>query len=78
MPGGFGFFAAGKILLPGERAAAARGCRRVRSVVGTTAPPNLCCLDRRGPRERAMILGEAKQSWWASLRFLKGARQKKS
>ena len=32
VPGGFGFFAAGKILLPGARAAAARGCRRVRCV----------------------------------------------
>ena len=55
VPGGFGFFAAGKILLPGERAAAARGCRRVRSVVGTTAPPNSGRLDRRGGRERGQI-----------------------
>ena len=37
MPGGFGFFAAGKILLPGALAAAARGCRWVRCV-GYTAP----------------------------------------
>ena len=50
---------AGKILLPGARAAAARGCRRVRCV-GYTAPHRRGgCLVRRGPRQRAYILGSA-------------------
>ena len=48
---------AGQDLRPARaRAARAGGCRRVRSV-GTTAPRNLGCLDRRGPRERANIRG---------------------
>ena len=70
MPGGFGFFAAGKILLPGALAAAARGCRWVRCV-GYTAPFAAGAASFAAGRDREPI--SSAKAMPASLRASRGS-----
>ena len=62
VPGGFGFFAAGKILLPGALAAAARGCRWVRCV-GHTAPFAAGAASLPRAETETYILGQSDASF---------------
>ena len=76
VPGGFGFFAAGKILLPGARAAAARGCRRVRCV-GDNCPVRRGAASIAADREREPISSAKRCQLRASSQIFEGRAPKK-